>query len=170
MATPERRARYLLVFVEAAMSEAIWEEIVQTYLTTNRSVLVSRQWEVKGADNWEICPDLLAVDFGAREVWFVEVTSAWDVNAIADKAKVFEVDVVPRMKSQLAELGILPDASHWKLGMWAFVRKERSEALMNTLGQHVKLYKVETLDRVAFPWEYWAPRRADEHRANAAAT
>jgi len=54
------------------MSEHIWEELVQSYITANRAMLVSPQYEVSDEHGWNICPDFLAIDFRAHQIWFVE--------------------------------------------------------------------------------------------------
>lgn len=144
------------------MSERMWEEIVEDYITTNRAVLVSRQYEIEDKDGWKICPDLLAVDFRARQIWFVEVTTASDTSKIASKAKQFETEIVPRLKSQLAEFAIASDASQWTFGLWAFVRKDVSDKLRAKITPLVSKVHVQDLEAIAFSWKYWDKRRSEE--------
>lgn len=142
------------------MPENIWEEIVQSYLTTNGAVLVSPQYEITDEHGWNTCPDFLAVDFRTRQVWFVEVTAGSNTNKIEGKASAFKAEIVPRLKSQLATFSIVPDASHWEFGLWAFVRKDVTDKLRDKITPHVDLVKVEGLESIAFPWIYWEKRRA----------
>lgn len=111
-------------------------------------------------------PDLLAVDFRAHRVWFVEITSGHETKKIEAKARQFETDIVPRLKRRLVEFGIIPAAnSEWRFGFWAFVRKARVEDLRKWIAKNaknVKLCDVTALEDVAFSWTYWNKRRAEE--------
>ncbi len=147
------------------MAAHLWPDLVQEYLTTHRSFLVSREYPV--ADNWEMYPDLLAVDFRAHRVWFVEITSGDKTKKIETKAQQFETDIVPRLKRRLVEFGIIPAAdSDWRFGFWAFVRKAHVDGLRNGMrkgiAKNVKLWKVDALEEIAFSWSYWDKRRAEE--------
>jgi hypothetical protein len=137
---------------------------VQEYLTTHRAFLVSREYPV--ADNWEMYPDLLAVDFRAHQVWFVEITSGHETKKIEAKTRQFETDIVPRLKRRLVEFGIIPAAnSDWRFGFWAFVRKARVDGLRKWIAKNaknVKLCEVTALEEIAFSWAYWDKRRAEE--------
>jgi len=145
------------------MSEHIWEEIVQDYLTTNRSVLVSRQYEITDEHDWNICPDLLAIDFATRQIWFVEVTAGSNADKIAGKSTTFQTEVVPRLRKQLAKFAIVTDDSGWRYGLWAFVREKIAESLRAKIVPHVELAKVSALEDIACPWEYWEARRKQEN-------
>jgi len=149
------------------MSEHIWEEIVQTYLTTDRAVLVTRQCEIEDKQGWKICPDLLAIDFRERDIWFVEVSTAWDTNKIHNKAKKFNSEIVKRLSSQLSEFAVVPDASRWHFGLWAFVRRDVADNLRDKIEPLVtpSKVKVEELEAIAFSWKYWDKRRGEEGAA-----
>ena len=146
------------------MAAHVWPDIVQEYLTTHRAFLVSREYPV--ADNWEMYPDLLAVDFRAHQVWFVEITSGDKTKKIETKAQQFETDVVPRLKRRLVEFGIIPAAnSDWRFGFWSFVRRARVDGLCKWIAKNaknVKLWKVDALEDIAFSWAHWDKRRAEE--------
>jgi hypothetical protein len=147
------------------MSEYIWEEIVQTYLTTNRAVLVTRQCEITDTQGWKMCPDLLALDFRAHRIWFVEVSTASKTSKIENKAKQFNTEIVPRLKEHLAKFAIIPDASHWTFGLWAFVRKGVADKLRSKVTPLVSPSNVEIqdLETIAFSWTYWDKRRTEEN-------
>ena len=147
------------------MAARVWPDLVQEYLTTHRAFLVSREYPV--ADNWEMYPDLLAVDFRAHQVWFVEITSGHETKKLELKARQFETDIVPRLKRRLVEFGIIPAAnSDWRFGFWAFVRKARVEGLRKGMhkgnAKNVKLCEITALEDIAFSWSYWNKRRAEE--------
>ena len=146
------------------MSECIWEELVQAYLTTNRAVLVSRQYRIEDADHWSMDPDLLAVDFLSRQIWLVEVSAGSNVDKIARKAETFEGDVVPRLKNQLKALGVVEPASTWEYGLWAFVRDDLVTNLLAKVTSCVKLGTVQSLEGSVFPWKYWDGRRSLENK------
>jgi hypothetical protein len=136
----------------------VWPDIVQEYLTTHRSFLVSREYNI--ADDWAMYPDLLALDFRARRVWFVEVTSGSSTAKIQTKARQFETEIIPRLKKRLVEFGIIPTAdSDWSFGLWAFVRRDCVKGLQERVGA---LCEVTALEDIAFSWSYWDKRRADE--------
>jgi hypothetical protein len=144
------------------MPENIWEELVGTYLTTNRAVLLSPQYEITDERGGTTCPDFLAVDFQARKIWFVEVTAAWNTDKIRGKAKTFKDEIMPQLKKQLVDSKIIPDASQWAFGLLAFVRKEVADKLREKIAPHVPLCEVKELEEIAFKWTYWDKRRAGE--------
>jgi len=152
----------IVVPKEDAMPENIWEELVQTYLTTNRAILVSPQYEIADEQGWKIYPDFLAIDFRASQIWLVEVTAGWSTSKIEGKANKFKAEIVPRLRSQLIEFKITTDASNWQFGLWAFVRKDVAKRLRDKITSHVDFVKVQDLESMAFPWTYWDKRRSEE--------
>jgi hypothetical protein len=144
------------------MSEHIWEEIVQSYLTTNRAVLVSRQYPI--SDEWEMYSDLLAVDFQGHQVWVVEVTGGANLTKIIVKAKQFKTEIEPRLRQRLMTFGIITAQQNWEFGFWGFVREEMKGKLLAAIQLYVPLAKVDSLQYVSCPWLYWDARRAEEKR------
>jgi hypothetical protein len=130
--------------------ETLAEQLIATYLTRGGKVFVCPSYSIK--NDWS-CPDFVALDFDKHEIIVVEVTTAYDIDALLAK-------VEDRDKQWFAPLRAQLNADHiaesWDTRFLGFVRRDRLDKALRTVSAHdVKFVAIED---TTFSWDYWKRR------------
>lgn len=126
------------------------ELTVMHYLAA-QGLFLSPQFSIRdGGGEWS-CPDFVALDFLAKEIQVVEVTSAWEVSALIGKIQRREEQWYKKLRQQLAADGV--QLNGWGCVVRAFVRHERCEYLRKKLGNPSDV-RIEAIEGIAFPWRW----------------
>lgn len=104
----------------------VWEALVQEYLCLDRRLFVSPQYDV-GEKVWHARLDFLALDFGARTVWMVEVSTS--TGNLYGKTSEFVEEYIPRIREQLVDSGFLID-NGWSFKLWLFCSEAHHSKLL----------------------------------------
>jgi hypothetical protein len=96
------------------------------------------------------CPDFVALDFRRKEVSVVEVSSGYDIGALAEKVKNKELQWLEKLKLQLIRNEVI-DGTRWNFSVKIFIRRDRYEAFKNKIGPLDKVHTVP-LEDLGFPW------------------
>jgi hypothetical protein len=138
----------------------IWEDAVETYLAMDRGLLLNPQYLIKDDNNWEACPDFLAIEFHKDTAWMVEVTKS-PRKVLFEKISDFKKDYVPRILSQLKTHKIIRDSdnlSDWKIGFWIFVPGKDVETVKNEMEKAaIDPFEVTRLEDTLSP-DAWSKR------------
>jgi Holliday junction resolvase-like predicted endonuclease len=131
----------------------LFEEIVMTYLTKlDDHVFVRHQFPVKegSPSNWR-WPDFVTLDFKNRIVSIVEVSTAYNIDRLAEKVNNRENQWIIRIRDQLMTQNVID--SSWNFMVKVFIREKRCDEFSNKIKDHngVEIIKLED---ISFPWEY----------------
>ena len=139
------------------------EADIATYLTADGQVFLAPQYQV--AFDPELkeggsCPDFVALDFRAREILIVEVTTATDWRrTLLENVRQRQTRWYSPVRRRMQELGILDNS--WKgIRFLGFVREENLEKVRAAFASEhdVTFYAIE---KATFLWQYWDQRLKD---------
>jgi hypothetical protein len=117
--------------------EFLYEGVVQGYLTRGGNRFCCPQYGIKsesGKEDWR-CPDFLVLDFEAEQVILAEVSTAWNIRSMADKAVELQYQGIPKLRQQLMGkvVSTFPDLARWPIKIHLFVREDRKDELAKVL-------------------------------------
>ena len=136
----------------------VWEKLVQEYLCLDRHLFLNAQYNI-GRNIWHARLDFLALDFGTRTVWMVEVSKS--KGNLYGKTSQFLTEYKPRIERQLADCKTLVDAS-WCYKLWLFcsdIHHPKLTAHMNQCGVEGKVTSLGELAAKTLSGEARAERR-----------
>ena len=141
--------------------EALAEQIVATYLTRGGKVFIVPQYAIPaptGNGDWA-CPDIVALDFGAKEVVVVEIATGSNLAPLTKRIAERETRWFDPIRAKLTSDGLTEQAG-WKIRFLGFVRRASlSSAERAFAGQERVAFKA--IEDATFPWDYWEPRAAE---------
>jgi hypothetical protein len=130
-----------------------FEAAVASYITTDQHLFISPQY-VLDLNEKRIEPDLLALDVKKKRIYIVEVSSASGYKKISDKIVNVYRKYFKEIKEYLLHNNII--TQEWKLGIWAFVRKENIPKLRESVGDSKEICITPIED--TFSWDYFDDR------------
>ncbi len=133
-----------------------YEEAVMSFLTRDPHVFLSPQYAIKGGDGYEpTCPDFVALDILGRHAYIVEVSTAWNLDAIVEKINEADQDWIGRLEAMFHS-ETFRDLNDMKFRVLAFVRAARVKALKDQVSDRKHL-RVTALEALSHPWDkkYW---------------
>lgn len=114
-------------------------------------LFICPQFQIKGG----YCPDFVALNLRAKEVWIVEVSGKATLSKRLREKTTDAEKYVAAVKAQLAELAPVWLAD-WKYSLKVFVRKDAKPAIPSA-----RFLEVRFLEDLKFPWHDW-DRKFDE--------
>ena len=131
----------------------LFEEIVMTYLTKlDDHVFVRHQYPVKDGspNNWR-WPDFVALDFKEKIVSIVEVSTAYNIDRLAEKVNNRNDQWIIKIKEQLKAHNMIDDS--WNFMVKVFIREKRSGDFKKKVTDDNGVEIIE-LEDISFPWKY----------------
>ena len=128
----------------------VWEQIVETYLASNRGMFLNPQYLVGEKGNG-VVSRLLALDFPAKEAWMVEVTKT-PREKLLGKIDQFTADLLPRIRDQLVRNEVILADAHWGIGCWVFTPRAWETRVKERMERaHIVKYLVTPLEDAVPP-------------------
>lgn len=136
--------------------EALFESLVMNYLATE-GLFLSPQFSVSEENGEWSCPDFVALNFRAREIQVIEVSTAYNIRALFEKIENREEKWFCKLIPQLLARGI--PVADWTAVVRVFIRRDRHDFMRAKFGQCPDV-RIEVLEDMAFrwqwPWEQWS--------------
>ena len=128
-----------------------WELAVQRYIARDRGVFFSSQYLVGERNGWKGEPDFLAIDFEARLIWFVEVTT-YPRKSLLGKLDIFAAEYKPLILDQLTRHKVIKD--EFQFGIWIFAHEAAKKHILKYEDQLKKekvVLRFTSLNEAVFP-------------------
>ena len=138
-----------------------YESAIAEFLTADGRVFIAPQFEIafdREHQDGGACPDFVALDFRNRQIVIVEVSSAWNLDALMARIRNRQQQWYGPIRRRLLDLA--PIDQSWPIRFLGFVREER-------LGYAKRAFIRETdvaffsIENASFPWVYWQNRLKD---------
>ena len=140
--------------------ESIYEGIVLGYLTRCGNRFCCPQYGIKtesGKEDWR-CPNFVVLDFETKQVILAEVTTAWNIKSMGDKAIQLHDQGIAKLQQQLTGkvVSACPDLSSWPVKIQLFVREDRKDELAKALEGRVdkRDFEIITLEEAFRRWKW----------------
>ncbi|MBI4610977.1 MAG: hypothetical protein HY726_18450 [Candidatus Rokubacteria bacterium] len=131
----------------------IYEELVLQYLTKDGHVFVSPQYSIRGDTGTEwSCPDYVALNFRARSVSVVEVSSARKPSTLQERVRTRDHQWLDRLRGQLTANGVVDES--WKeYFVDVFVRRDAEPTFRQEFGLDPTV-RIHVLEELGPPWTW----------------
>jgi hypothetical protein len=134
------------------------EGLVELYLTRGGQVFLSPQYDIpysKEERDGGSCPDFVALDFGAKEIVVVEVTSAANLKSLYEKVEQRQTRWFEPIRRRLEDE--VPVVNGWPIRFLGFVRSKLVDEA-NTKFSSAGDALFFALEEASFSYVYWTAR------------